>query len=240
MSITKIVASQVAKKGVSGIARSVKKPTASANIANHTPSVTKDSLNVSRASNQGSASTLQSIMNTPARMLDFLTGKSHVNISTHHTVTGTSPSIWADQFLKNPSKISPIATGIRHEGSTIIGKPFPGGPDIGIQLLSRQSIAGKTILNVKYSGAFEGPGRITISKLPGGKLNVHDEWLNVANKSMLPSLAAESGHPIVAGLGFKGIGDMATHGSTSVVGNVTKSMVTLPIKMMTMPFSFFR
>ena len=192
-------------------------------------------------------SLLKQIFTTPmkmgARMVDFATGKTHVNIDTHTAVVGTSPTKWANEFLKNPSKISPIASDARRVGKVMLGKPFPNGPDIGIQLVKRHEVktAGglaQTVLDLKYSGAFEGPGRITITQKAKGLLDVRDEWLQLANHSILPTAAAETGHPVIAGLGFKGIGQVAQGQAGLTLGEVAESLASVPFKLMKLPFSF--
>ncbi len=191
---------------------------------------------------------LKKLISTPfvvgARIADVATGQTHVNIDTKHDVNGDDPSKWADEFLKDPSKISPFASDARQEGEMAIGKPFPLGPDIGITLTSRRdekTVDGRprTVLDVTYSGAFEGPGRITIEQERDGRMTVRDEWNDVVNKSFLPSLAAENGHPLVAGLGFKGIGQRSAGESTQLMGDIAEAMVTAPFKMMSAPFKMF-
>jgi hypothetical protein len=191
---------------------------------------------------------LKKLMSMPfvagARMADIATGQDRVNIDTTHEVEGSDPTQWADEFLKDPSKISPFASDARRQGEMSIGKPFPLGPDIGITLLARRderTVDGRprTVLEVEYSGAFEGPGRITIEQERSGKMTVRDEWNDVVNKSFLPTLAAENGHPMVAGLGFKGIGNRAAGRTTRLMADMAETMVTMPFKMMSAPFKMF-
>lgn len=144
-------------------------------------------------------------------MTDAMTGGSTVNIDITHAVHGNDPSLWADTFARNPTLISPLAVGASKHGNTTSGRPFPGGPNIGITIRFRRDTRRangrkQTVLEVTYSGAFQGPGRITITQVPGKGLEVRDEWLGVRNLSMLPSRAAEIGHSIVAGIGFRAIG----------------------------------
>jgi hypothetical protein len=179
-----------------------------------------------------------------ARMMDAVMGKERVNIDTHHTVDGDDPARWADEFLRNPSKISPIAANARREGERHVGQPFPLGPDIGITVLARrdgQTSSGRlrTTLDVRYSGAFEGPGRITITQNRDGTLDVRDQWNDVLNKSFLPSAAAETGHPLVAGLGFKGIGSRASGHQADLITDVGEAIVSTSFKVMTTPFRLF-
>lgn len=183
-------------------------------------------------------------MTAGARMADMLTGQDSVNIDTSTDVEGSNPRQWADEFLKDPSKISPFASGARREGEMAIGKPFPLGPDIGITLTARRDELTadgrpRTVLDVQYSGAFEGPGRLTIEKQRDGRLTVRDEWQGVKNRSFLPTLAAENGHPMVAALGFKGIGDRAAGEPSQLAANIAAAMVTAPVKLMTAPFKMF-
>jgi hypothetical protein len=147
-----------------------------------------------------------------ARVTDAATGGDKVNIDTTHHVPGDDPGRWADRFLSNPSKISPLATGARKEQGVMTGSPFPGGPRIGVETLHREdkTLADgrkQTILDVRYHQAFEGPGRITVTQGKQGGLDVRDEWNDVENHSFLPSRAAEVGHPLVAGMGFAQIGE---------------------------------
>ena len=179
-----------------------------------------------------------------ARMADFATGQDTVNLDSTHEVNGTDPHKWADEFLKDPSKISPFAANPRSHGEIKMGQPFPLGPDIGILLKGRNDTKTadgrpQTVLDVEYSGAFEGPGRITITQERSGKLTVRDEWNDVVNKSILPTLAAENGHPLVAGLGFKGIGDRSSGRSSDLVGDIGAAVVETSFKMMTAPFRMF-
>lgn len=179
-----------------------------------------------------------------ARVLDAATGKTRVNIDTHHTVQGDDPGRWADEFTKNPAKISPLATGARREGDRTAGRPFPLGPDIGITIRQRRDIQTpdgrrQTVLDVRYSGAFEGPGRITVTQNRDGTLDVRDQWNDVVNHSFLPSVAAEAGHPLVAGLGFKGIGARASGHRADIIAEAGASIVTTSFKVMTAPFRMF-
>ena len=101
--------------------------------------------------------------------------------------------------------------GSKRQGNTTRGQPFPGGPTIGITITSRTDLRlrtgqRQTVLEIRYSGDFDGPGRITITQVPGKGLVVRDQWLGVKNHSMLPSRGAELGHPLVANMGFRGIG----------------------------------
>ncbi|MFH1810031.1 MAG: hypothetical protein ABIJ09_14895 [Pseudomonadota bacterium] len=179
-----------------------------------------------------------------ARVLDVATGQSRVNIDSHTTVPGKDPARWADEFIRDPSKISPVASNARVEGERHVGQPFPLGPDIGIAIRSRsdgRTTDGRaqTVLDVQYSGAFEGPGRITITQNRDGTLDVRDQWNDVVNNSFLPTLAAETGHPMVAGLGFKGIGDRATGHHADLISDIGKSVVETSFKVMTAPFRMF-
>ena len=179
-----------------------------------------------------------------ARMLDAATGKQRVNIDTHHTVDGDDPARWADEFLREPSKISPIAANARREGDRAIGQPFPLGPDIGITIKGRRDGRTgdgrlQTQLDVRYSGAFEGPGKITITQNRDGTLDVRDQWNDVLNNSFLPSAAAEAGHPMVAGLGFKGIGARASGHQADLIADVGEAIVSTSFKVMTTPFRMF-
>lgn len=176
-----------------------------------------------------------------ARVLDAATGQQRVNIDSHHTVAGDSPKAWADEFVRDPSKISPVAADARREGDRAVGKPFPLGPDIGIAITGRRdgrSADGRlqTVLEVRYSGAFEGPGRITITQNRDGTLDVRDQWNDVANRSFLPTLAAETGHPVVAGLGFSGIGARASGHQADLIGDVGKAVVRTSFAVMSAPF----
>jgi len=179
-----------------------------------------------------------------ARVMDAATGNDRVNIDSHHTVEGKDPALWADEFLSDPSKISPVAADARQVGEKSIGKPFPMGPDIGITIKGRRDGTTRdgrlqTTLDVRYSGAFEGPGRITITQNRNGSLDVRDQWNDVVNKSFLPSMAAETGHPMVAGLGFKGIGSRASGHQANLIGDVGEAIVTTSFKVMTTPFRLF-
>lgn len=146
-----------------------------------------------------------------SRAADRMTGGSEINIDSEHTVPGNDPGRWADAFARDPTMISPLTVGASRHGRTTTGRPFPGGPKIGITVRDRrdQRLANgcpQTVLEIHYSGDFEGPGRITITQVPGKGLVVRDQWLGVKNHSMLPSRGAEIGHPLVAGMGFDSIG----------------------------------
>jgi hypothetical protein len=149
-----------------------------------------------------------------ARMMDMVTGGSSVTLDNIHHVAGNDPGRWTDTFAKNPSLISPMAVGHTKSGRVHSGRPFPGGPRIGIEIKSRHDSKlpngrKQTVLEVRYSGDFVGPGRITITQSPGKGLEVRDQWLGVENRSMLPSRAAEVGHPVVAHMGFDSMGKMS-------------------------------
>ena len=146
-----------------------------------------------------------------ARMTDLVTGGSKVDVDDHHEVVGDSASAWADHFERNPSRISPLTVGAHKVGDSHRGRPFPMGPEIGITVTGRKDDdtptgRHRTVLDVRYEGDFAGRGRITVTEKSGHKLDVRDQWLEVDNRSMLPSRAAEVGHPIVAGLGFQSFG----------------------------------
>jgi hypothetical protein len=153
-------------------------------------------------------------MKIGARMMDTVTGGSTIHLDNIHHVAGNDPGRWADTFAKNPSLISPMAVGHEKSGRVHSGRPFPGGPRIGIEIKSRQDVKlangrKRVVLEVRYSGDFVGPGRITVTQAPGKGLEVRDQWLGVENHSMLPSRAAEVGHPMVAHMGFDSMGKMS-------------------------------
>ncbi len=151
-------------------------------------------------------------MRMMSRMADVATGGNAVDIDSHTKVRGNSSERWADKFERDPTSISPMTVNARKTGSTTTGQPFPMGPDIGITVTGRHedtTRAGRhrTTLDIRYSGDFVGPGRITVSELGDGKLDVRDQWMGVENRSPVPSRAAEAGHPLVAAMGFKSFGD---------------------------------
>jgi hypothetical protein len=192
--------------------------------------------------------TLKNLATTPfriaARMADVATGQDKVDIDTTYEVEGKSAQAWADQFEKNPSRISPVATGHVQEGEVHKGQPFPLGPDIGIEIKDRtsRSLSGgrsQVTLEVMYSGDFEGPGKITITEQRDGTLRVRDEWNDVANKSMLPTLAARMGHPAVAGLGIQGVAARARGDAPLAAQEIAKGIVDTSVSLMTAPFRFF-
>ncbi len=134
-----------------------------------------------------------------------------MNIDTTHYVSGSSASAWADDFSRDPTRISPMAHDTRCAGNTTYGRPFPGAPQIGIEVTQRrdETLAGgrhRTRLDVRYKGGFEGRGSITVEENGRGGLSVRDRWDGVRNNSMIPSRAAELGHPLVAGMGFSQFG----------------------------------
>lgn len=158
----------------------------------------------------------KTMLTMPARMMsrmaDVVTGGNKVNIDSHTEVRGDDASRWADRFEKDPTAISPMTVNARREGNTTKGQPFPMGPDIGITVTERREAKtrdgrGQTTLDIRYSGDFAGPGRITVTEKGNGKLDVRDQWNGVDNYSPVPSRAAEIGHPVVAGMGFRGYGD---------------------------------
>lgn len=182
-------------------------------------------------------------MRVTARVADAVTGKEKVHVDTTYQVRGRSAQRWADEFLRDPSKISPVSVNSRTEGKVAKGQPFPLGPDIGIEVKKRTDGTtadgrARVTLDVQYSGDFSGPGRITVTQNKDGTLDVRDEWNGVTNNSVLPSAMAELGHPVVAGLGFGGIADRARGADASLVAEVGKAMVTTGFKVMTAPFAF--
>ena len=191
---------------------------------------------------------LKRLMTTPfrvaARMADVATGQDRVDIDTTYTVEGKSARAWADKFEANPSQVSPVATGHVMDGSVHRGQPFPLGPDIGIEIGDKheERLSGgrlRVTLEVTYSGEFEGPGRITITEQRDGKLSVRDEWNDVINRSMLPTIAARIGHPAVAGLGIQGVASKARGEAPLAVKEIAKGIVDTSTSLMTAPFRLF-
>ena len=180
-------------------------------------------------------------MHVAARMADVATGQDAVNIDTTYEVKGNSAQAWVDQFEKDPSKISPVAANSRQEGGVHRGQPFPMGPDIGIEIKQQtdKRLPGgrqQVVLDVEYSGAFEGKGRITITEQRNGMLRVRDEWNDVKNNSVLPTVAARVGHPAVAGLGIQGVAARARGEAPTSVQEVAQGIVSTSALMMTAPF----
>jgi hypothetical protein len=193
-------------------------------------------------------STMKTLATTPfrvaARMADAMTGQDKVDIDTTYSVDGDSAQAWADQFEKNPSRISPVASGHVKDGDVHRGQPFPLGPEIGIEIKDRttQRLSGgrsRVVLDVEYSGEFEGPGRITITEQRDGTLRVRDEWNDVKNHSMLPTLAARVGHPAVAGLGIQGVAANARGDAPVSAQEIAKGIADTSVSLMTAPFRLF-
>jgi hypothetical protein len=191
---------------------------------------------------------LKTMMTMPfrvaARMADVATGQDKVDIDTTYEVEGDSARAWADKFEQNPSRISPVASGHVKQGDVHKGQPFPLGPEIGIEIKDKREerlSGGRTrvTLEVQYSGEFDGPGRITITEQRDGKLRVRDEWNDVVNKSMLPTLMARVGHPAVAGLGIQGVAAQARGESTVAAKEIAKGIVDTSTSLMTAPFRLF-
>ncbi len=144
-------------------------------------------------------------------VVDAMTGGNRVHVDTTHHVSGGSASAWADDFQRDPTRISPMAHDTRRDGGTTYGRPFPGAPQIGIEVKRRHDETlsdgrRRTRLDVQYKGGFEGPGSITVEEDGRGGLSVRDRWDGVRNNSMIPSRAAEMGHPLVARMGFSQFG----------------------------------
>ncbi len=158
---------------------------------------------------------LKNLMSMPfvvgREVMDAATGGNRVHVDTTHHVRGDSASRWADDFSRDPTRISPMAHDTQRVGSTTYGRPFPGAPQIGIEVKARhdEQLADgrqRTRLDVQYRGGFEGPGTITVEEDGRGGLSVRDRWDGVRNRSMIPSRAAEMGHPLVAAMGFSQFG----------------------------------
>jgi hypothetical protein len=144
-------------------------------------------------------------------MVDAVTGGSTINIDRTHPIEGQSASAWANEFERDPSRISPVSVGQERHGRTASGRPFPGGPRVEITVTGRRDSRthdgrNQVELDVQYGGDFRGPGKMTITEQPGGGLAWRDEWRGVENCSHLPARAAEVGHPIVSSIGASGIG----------------------------------
>jgi hypothetical protein len=150
-------------------------------------------------------------------MVDFASGGDRVDVHASHVVEGNDPRAFTSQFKKDPTAISPLATGAHFDGTTARGRPFPGGPEIGVTVVGQRdgfTRDGRRMseLKVEYSGDFAGPGRITAIARKGGGLEINDDWDDVHNHSLLPARAAEIGHPVVSGIGFAEIARRARGG----------------------------
>jgi hypothetical protein len=129
----------------------------------------------------------------------------------HHAGKG-DPRRFIDAFVEDPTQLSPLTTGSRRVGNTTYGKPIPlPGMEIGVRptRVSERRLpdgGSQVSVDVQYSGAFSGPGRITATRYGGSsELHVRDEWLGVDNNTAIPSFMAEAGHAGVVDVGFRNL-----------------------------------
>lgn len=135
-----------------------------------------------------------------------------LNFSVEHRAGEGDPRRFVESFVRDPTQLSPITTGARREGDTAYGRPIPlPGMEIGVRptRVSERALPGggsEVSVDVQYSGAFSGPGRITATRYGGSReLHVRDEWLGVENNTAIPSFMAEAGHAGVVDAGFRSI-----------------------------------
>jgi hypothetical protein len=134
-----------------------------------------------------------------------------LTFSKRHDVGDGDPRRFTEELARDPTQLSPFTTNVQRRGNVTSGRPIPvPGMDIGARAIAIRHEQGRdgtvrSTLDVEYSGAFSGPGRIVATRRPGQGMVVEDQWVRVRNNTAIPSRMVEVGHDAVSDLGFRNL-----------------------------------
>jgi len=146
-----------------------------------------------------------------SRGVDAVTGQDNIDLSDAHVVMGHSAAAFADEFMDNPTALSPIGVGVHRVSDIHYGRPFPGGPELGIQMHERRDqrlpdVRSQSIIELSYLGdEIHGQGRLVVTENGDGTLTVEDHWIDVENDAPFPTVMQEALHKYIAGAGLDNI-----------------------------------